>query len=991
VDDVDLLEHLPDQPERYRKLSPEERTWRGRILLALWAQGMPLPMSWEAALGDASDEEMVDLRAKLDAVTDAQILEALGESAEVRAEEASRFSWWTLGPGDAATPHATTRTSDDLEMALAEPPVPTAQDRLPLGSPNVEFGRPLDTPRRRTTPAPKAAAADEDRVGDYRHGDASRTNIPEAGLATQDTVPVEPRKYSYDPHLDPQLVWAGKAEHTSFEVDTVSLHIHERVSTAAVLRAVRREDVQRTLFSDPSFSVEQELDFYQHDMDWANRLILGDSLLVMNSLLHRENMAGNVQCIYIDPPYGVNYNSNFQPRTDQRDVRDDDKSLTREPEQIRAYRDTWQLGVHSYLTYLRDRLLLARELLTESGSVFVQISDENLHRVTELMDEVFGAENLVAVIAFRKTAGASSPIARTNVLATISDFIVWFAKDKGQIKYRGLFEDKPPSEDADSYPLVELADGTRRPIGEGAPTGSRVYRHADLTSQGYSPTLTFTYDYEGAAYHPGPNRHWATTRAGLDRLVSANRLGVSGSTLRFIRYLDDFPVFPRSNVWNDTGTGSFTDRKIYVVQTSTKVIARCVLITTDPGDLVLDPTCGSGTTAFVAEQWGRRWITCDTSRVAMSLARQRLMTASYDYYQLADPDRGVDSGFSYKTVPHVTLRSIAQNEPAESETLYDQPLKDSKKTRVAGPFTVEQIPSYGIDLDDPDSYDPAALAEDDRSDDIRRRGSAEVDPVRSIGELVDLLRIDGVRLPGGRHLEFLTLAPTADGGQIHADGEYEEAGERQRIGVSFGPLHGPIGARQVEDVLREAVFAPYHAILFAGFAIDGAAQQFVQNYRTPKGLQLLMANIAADVLVPDLLKSRRGQQLFAVFGEPDVELRNVGGGEFQVSVRGVDVYDPASGEVTSDATDGIAAWFLDQDYDRRSFLISQAFFPGAGSSDPWERLSKNLRGWVDPEAFEMLRGTTSLPFKPGPEARVAVKVIDFRGNEAIRILDLPAE
>ena len=366
-------------------------------------------------------------------------------------------------------------------------------------------------------------------------------------------------------------------------------------------------------------------------------------------------------------------------------------------------------------------------------------------------------------------------------------------------------------------------------------------------------------------------------------------------------------------------------------------------------------------------------------------------TASYDYYQLADPDRGVDSGFIYKSVPHVTLRSIAQNEPADTETLYDQPLKEPNKTRVAGPFTVEQIPSYGIDLGDPDSYDPAALTQDDRSDDIRRRGNSEADPVRSIGELVDLLRIDGVRLPGGRHLEFLSLAPTADGGQIHAEGEYDEAGERRRIAVSFGPLHGPIGARQVEDVVREAVFAPYNAILFAGFAIDGSAQQFIQNYRTPKGLNLLMANIAADVLVPDLLKSRRGQQLFAVFGEPDVELKNVGAGEFQVQVRGIDVYDPATGEVTSDSTDGIAAWFLDQDYDRRSFLISQAFFPGAGTSDPWERLSKNLRGWVDPDAFEMLRGTTSLPFKPGPENRVAVKVIDFRGNEAIRILDLPSQ
>jgi len=892
--------------------------------------------------------------------------------------------------------------STDLELTHAPADEPTSKARqaaLPLEKPVLEFGRPLDSTGKRS-PRPKrtpAAPVDEDRVGDYRHPDSSRTNIPEAGLATQDRAVFERSHFEYrqgdlppfDPHEDPQLIWAGKAEHTSFDVDTVSLHIHERVSTAAILRAVRREEVQRTLFSDPQLSLDQELAFYQHEMDWTNRLILGDSLLVMNSLLRREGVAGKVQCIYIDPPYGVNYNSNFQPRTDQRDVKDgDDRSLTREPEQIRAYRDTWQLGIHSYLTYLRDRLLLARELLADSGSVFVQISNENVHRVMATMDEVFGSDNFVALIAFRKTAGASSPVARTNVLATISDYLVWYARDLGQIKYRSLFEEKPPPDEASGYPLMELLDGTRGPSTDTIPAEARLYRHADLTSQGYSPTLTFAYKFDGRSYHPGANRHWATTREGLDRLVRAGRLGVSGSTLRFLRYLDDFPVFPRTNVWNDTGTGSFTDRKTYVVQTGSKVIARCVLMTTDPGDLVLDPTCGSGTTAFVAEQWGRRWITCDTSRVALALARQRVMTASYEYYQLADPERGVDGGFRYRTVPHVTLRSIAQDEPPETEILYDQPLPERSKTRVAGPYTVEQIPSFGIDPVEAERYEPGTLAEDDRSDDIRHRG--ESDPVHSIGELVDLLRIDGVRLPGSRKLDFVSLAPTADGGLIHAEGEFDEAGERRRIAVSFGPLHGPIGARQVEEVLSQAVFGPYHAILFAGFAIDGSAQSLIQNYRTPKHVQLLMANIAGDVLVPDLLKNRRGQQLFAVFGEPDVSVRAVGADEFEVEVRGMDVYDPATGDVTSDDSGQIAAWLLDQDYDRRSFLVSQAFFPGAsGSVDPWERLSRALRGWVDPDAFEMLRGTTSLPFRAGKEGRVAVKVIDFRGNEAIKIAELP--
>ena len=473
----------------------------------------------------------------------------------------------------------------------------------------------------------------------------------------------------------------------------------------------------------------------------------------------------------------------------------------------------------------------------------------------------------------------------------------------------------------------------------------------------------------------------------MQRLAEAGRLVPNGRNLAYKRYEDDFPYMSHTNVWNDTILGTFSE-KLYVVQTSPLTVARCILMTTDPGDLVFDPTCGSGTTAYVAEQWGRRWITCDTSRVALALARQRLMTASYDYYQLADADRGVDGGFRYRTVPHVTLRSIAQNEPPETETLYDQPLKDSKRTRVSGPFTTEQIPSFGIDADAEDTYDPGSLDADDRSDDLLRRG--EVDPVRSIGELVDMLRIDGVRLPGGRKLDFLSLAPSADGGQIHAEGEFDEAGETRRIAVSFGPLHGPISARQVEDVLRDVTLMPIHAVLFAGFAFDDSSISYLQNYRMPKNLQILRANIAADVLVPDLLKNRRGQQLFAVFGEPDVVVEGVGGGEFEVEVRGIDVYDPATGEVSSDTPDGIAAWFLDQDYDRRSFLISQAFFPGAGpGGDPWKRLSTALKGWVDPDQFELLRGTRSLPFRAGEQSRIAVKVIDFRGNEAIRILDLP--
>jgi adenine-specific DNA-methyltransferase len=651
---------------------------------------------------------------------------------------------------------------DGAELELSSPPVDASpgarQAPLPLQKPVLEFGRPLDAPRRRRSSAPASAPVDEDRVGDYRHPEASRTNIPEAGLATQDRSVPEKVTHSYDPHLDPQLVWAGKAEHESFEVDSVSLHIHERVSTAAVLRAVRREDVQRTLFSEPQFSLDQELAFYQHEMDWANRLILGDSLLVMNSLLRREGMAGAVQCIYIDPPYGVNYNSNFQPRVDQRDVKDDDRSLTREPEQIRAYRDTWQLGIHSYLTYLRDRLLLARGLLAESGSVFVQIGDENLHHVREVMDEVFGSKNHIATISFRKTAGFPG-----RLLGKVYDYLIWYARDISLTKYHQLYRPRTREMLEGAYSWLEEPDETVRRLRSGdfvdgalSVTGRR-FQSAILVSSGASDVGSRPYVFAGIEYKPSAGTHWKTTKDGLDRLAAAGRLMPVGRTLTYKRYEDDFPVVAYQNSWDDTLQSTFSIEKIYVVQTPTTVVARCVLMTTDPGDLVLDPTCGSGTTAYVAEQWGRRWITCDTSRVALALARQRLMTANYDYYQVADSDRGVDGGFRYKTVPHVTLKSIAQDEPPETETLYDQPTRDRSKTRVSGPFTVEQIPSFGIDEAD-GLYEPGMLGEDDRSDDIRHRG--ETDPVRSIGELVDLLRVDGVRLPGGRKLDFIGLAPT---------------------------------------------------------------------------------------------------------------------------------------------------------------------------------------------------------------------------------------
>ena len=542
------------------------------------------------------------------------------------------------------------------------------------------------------------------RIESYGHKGQERANNPPAGLVSPKTDPDTGGKkiYEHDPHLDPQLQWAGKAERTSFEVPTQSLHVHERIDPRTIIEAVRKRNsngvAQPGLFEEErDVPLRQAIEFYKHANNWSNRLIAGDSLLVMNSLLQKENMAGKVQCVYMDPPYGIKYGSNFQPFVGKRDVRDGkDEDLTTEPEMIKAFRDTWELGIHSYLGYMRDRLLLAKELLTESGSVFVQIGDENVHHVREIMDEVFGAENFVSLIYFATTSGFPG-----SGVSRVGDYLCWLAKNKKKLKWRQLFQNKASESQGDNaYRYIELPDGTRRAMtkheregNQPLPEESRIFCYGDLQSQGAS-SQEAPFEFENTTFKPLTGHHWkARWPDGMNRLREAHRLAVVGNRLRYVRYLDDYPARKITNAWMDTGFAGFVSDKRYIVETNTKVIQRCILMTTDPGDLVFDPTCGSGTTAFVAEQWGRRWITCDTSRVATTLAKQRLMTATFDYYKLAYPDKGVGSGFEYKKVPHITLKSIANNEPPATETLFDQPVKDTKRARVTGPFTVEAVPS----------------------------------------------------------------------------------------------------------------------------------------------------------------------------------------------------------------------------------------------------------------------------------------------------------
>jgi len=834
-----------------------------------------------------------------------------------------------------------------------------------------------------------------DGVADYRH-DAKRKNNPPAGLIEFDQSKPAKRIYSYDAHLDPQLQWAGKTEHTSFEIDTVSLHIHERISAQAILRAVRRTEraaAQLELFAKPELPPSKEVDFYSHDVGWSNRLVLGDSLVVMNSLLERESMAGQVQCAYIDPPYGVRFNSNFQPSLSRRNVKDrDDASLTREPEQVQAYRDTWELGVHSYLTYLRDRLLLTRELLHESGSVFVQISEENLHHVRELLDEVFGASNCVSLIVVQKTGGLG-----TTGLKSVCDYLLWYAKDRESLKFRKLFHLKRVGKGSGTgarYDQVEAPDGTRRPLTREEranpstiPDGYRPYQLDNLTSGAFRKNTTVDFDFEGKTFHPGQNACWKTTVDGLNRLVKARRIQRAGRTIRYVRFLDDFPAYEITNVWGDVAGAP---GKIYVVQTSTAVVQRCMLMTTDPGDLVFDPTCGSGTTAFVAEKWGRRWITCDTSRVAVALAKQRMLTASFPYYHLRKSR--VRDGFAYKTVPHITLGAIANNtrlddlsdseqinkavvESAEHETLYDRPDVHQAKVRVSGPFTLEAIPT-------PSMEDPTRDESDEGSSlAASTPGTFSDDTDQYLTMMVDLLRRTGITFRGGKMLRLSSLRSVRGSYEwFHAEAQSDAEGDDKRYAISFGPRHGPVSPTQVLGALKEA--RGYDVLIFSGFACDPEARRIIDQ--GTRGTELVYANAAPDIIVGDLLKKKRTDQVFSVFGAPDILLESEADGRVVVETLAIDLYDPATGATDSVPGHEAAAIFIDHDYDSKTFCICQALFPGGGSN-PWKKLQKALRGTIDEDRFEQLQTTRSLPFYPGH--KVAVTVIDDRGNQVLIVLD----
>ncbi len=933
----------------------------------------------------------------------------------------------------------------------------------------------------------------------HKHHADKRANIPTEEL--RDFVADEEKApktilYPRDPSLDPQLVWKGKDEQDQhpLEVPAVPVYIQEKISPQAIIENVRaqakaesKDEQQLSLFNDfNNIAFEDLVDFYHHEQNWTNRMILGDSLLVMTSLAEKEALKGKVQMIYMDPPYGIKFGSNWQVSTRKRDVKDGkEEDLTRQPEQIKAFRDTWELGIHSYLAYLRDRLTVARDLLTDSGSVFVQIGDENVHLVRNVMDEVFGGENFVVIIMFLTTSGFV-----TNELTRAGDYILWYAKNKESgVKYRKLFHEVNRNTNDSTYRWIRFDDGTYRSIKSDEISGEKklpdniqLYSPDSITSSNPSAEDQ-TFIFEGKKYHPGLNSHWKPSfPKGLENLAKAGRLHVSSNSIRYIRMSDDFPWAIYNNVWTDTLTGQFTDEKIYVVQTNTKVIERCMLLCTDPGDLVLDPTCGSGTTAYVAEQWGRRWITIDTSRVAIALARTRLMAGRFPYYLLSDSSEGirreaelsgqipasplpqtandVKKGFVYKRVPHITLKSIANNEEidaihekwqpqlealreqintltgkhwqeweiprlpsphqsdkdrietekslkaanitpesaawklleewwslrrqrqqeidasialrADTELLYDQPYEDNKRVRVTGPFTVESLSPHRVLSTDEDRP---------RSEQAGQNQSAVSGGFETL--ILDNLRAAGVEnTKKGERLRFTHLEPYA-GTWLHATGEYNEKdGLAKRVAVCIGPEHGTVSPDLIKDAAKEAVQGVgFDLLVVLGFAFDPHVSEEIHRYGK---LTVLPARINPDLQMGNLLLKKSGiGNLFMVFGEPDVEVTPQPDGKLTVTIKGVDIYDPTTGEIRSSTTDDIACWFIDTEYNGESFFVRHAYFTGA--DQPFDKLKRALRAEVDEAAWSTLYSTISYPFEKPKTGKIAVKVINHYGDEVLKV------
>jgi adenine-specific DNA-methyltransferase len=967
-----------------------------------------------------------------------------------------------------------------------------------------------------------------------KHDDATRKNIPTAEMESfflreEDSAPRPPLAYSRarpltagetrdrDGELDPQLIWNGaKIRITPAQMEQLAatgelelgdaqlvwrgkdtqdwsdlivnvppLYIQEKIHPKAIIDDLKRRAAQTReaesaapdLFADfNGISPAARAEFYQHDQHWSNRMILGDSLQVMASLAERESLRGKVQCIYFDPPYGIKFNSNWQVSTQSRDVKDGKQTdISREPEQVKAFRDTWKDDIHSYLAYLRDRLTVMRDLLTDSGSIFVQIGDENVHRVRAVMDEVFDEANYSGTIAFFKTSSSS-----TNGIQTTTDSILVYAKDIRFQKFRPIAVEKKSGErgakqyvNLFSEDLSEMRRMTPEEISGlvPLPVGWKVGRPGPLLSQGEQKNRRDPYLFRGQPYPCASGNHWKydpNPNGDMDRLARVNRIRRTGKSISSVLLSEDNPVSYLDSIWLDTGTGSFTEDQVYVVQTGNKVVQRCILMATDPGDLVLDPTCGSGTTAYVAEQWGRRWITIDTSRVALALARTRIMAARYSWYLLADSKEGrakeaaltqrlqadtpvhhdIRQGFVYERVPHVTLKSIANNpliddiweewqsaleplrsalnlasgetweewqiprelpgiappsakEPhaqwweariarqqdidasiaarADVEYLFDKPYQDTARVRVAGPFTVESLsPHRVLPASEAEMIDEVNAAEGKRHRDDDALASNDFAAI-----VIDYLKSEGVKQQDkGDRISFESLNPWP-GNWIGAEGRFMEGAEGSQVGrraaILIGPEFGTVGRADLVAAAREAADARFDLVIACAFNFDAHSSEL----GSLGSLRILKARINPDMHMSDELKNTGRGNMFIVFGEPDVEIMDDGGETIRVKVNGVDVFDPNTGEIRSDGTSGIAAWFIDTDYNEESFFVRHAYFLGA--NDPYKSLKTALKAEIDEEAWATLYADTSRPFERPSNRKIAVKVINHFGDEVMKV------
>jgi adenine-specific DNA-methyltransferase len=929
--------------------------------------------------------------------------------------------------------------------------------------------------------------AGEKQIESFVHDDASRRNIPPAEFQTmvrnQEKTPIQVAYERRNPDLDPQLIWRGKdlLDESPLVVNAPPLYIQEKIHPKVLIDDLKRrskegstaQSEQTDLFAafNGLPSEEAKTEFYQHDQNWSNRMILGDSLQVMGSLAEREELRGKVQCIYFDPPYGIRFNSNFQWSTTSRDVRDGKPDhITREPEQVKAFRDTWRDGIHSYLSYLRDRLSVARDLLAMSGSIFVQIGDENVHRIQSVLDEVFGEENRISLISFRTTTGLGD-----KFLDSACNYLIWYGRDKTCLKYRGLFKAKGLSEDVGGrYRRVELSPLMRRSMtaaeradSSTLPNGSRIFRNDNLTSQSGGDNSAFPVQHEGNVFRPGRG-FWKTNPIGMQRLDRAARIASpTVNSIQYVRFLDDFPVSKYSNSWTDTQTGAFTDDKVYVVQTNAKVIERCLLMATDPGDLVFDPTCGSGTTAAVAEQWGRRWITIDTSRVALALARARIMGARYPYYLLADSaegkqkeavltrstpssdpvSRNIRQGFVYERVPHITLKSIANN--TEIDTVWEkwqatlEPLREQLNNALDKTWQEWEIPREAqhtwsgeaksvhanwwdariarqkeIDVsiagkadseylyDKPyedkskvrvagpftvESLSPhrtMIVNDDDTITDPLKQGATAEGATDFAQMILNTLRVAGVQQA---HKEDRISFESLDGwpGELLAGkGSYREAdGMLKTAGIFIGPEFGTVTRVDLVEAARECADAGFNVLISCAFNYEAQSTEFDKLGPIP----VLKARMNADLhMQQDLANSGKGN-LFVIFGEPDIDILDATGpdgqpNQIQVKINGVDVFDPSTGEVRSDEPDNIACWFIDSDYNGESFFVRQAYF--LGQNDPYKSLKTSLKAEIDLEAWQSLNSDISVPFAKPSTGRIAVKVINHLGDEVMKVYNI---